>query len=506
MNVSFKGGSRRVKIHRLIPAFVLCLLASPVCALAQTTAPNCTAATLTGSRALTLTGRDVNASAVLTKTFQAVGTASFDGIGAVTLTLTVNTNIAQGVAQTWSGVYTLASSCVGTLTTTSGDSATFTLIAYGTGGGFSITGQDGTYALTGNGSTQPAACVTASVSGAYAFSGNGFAFSGGAVTGVNSLSGLFQFDGRGTVAGSWSVATSGTSIADTVTGHYAVTAQCTGTGTLTDPSGVTWALSFTVTSADAASFVLDIANTSTAFLVNGHSTFTNPGLSVTSAASGSSSATPPGSIFALYGTALVTGSTQANNLPLPTTLLSTSVTVNGEAVPLFYMSSGQINAQMPWDVQPGLATVVVTAGTGGTAESNSVAVTVPATATPETFVYGSNRAVVQNSDFSENSSSNPSKIGSTVVAYFDGGGPVMAAGPLVSGKASPNGLSPVTGTPVVVTVNGVAATVTYIGLTPTLVGCYQVNFVVPQVATGDRTLVISVAGFASVGAVMSVSN
>ncbi len=349
-------------------------------------------------------------------------------------------------------------------------------------------------------------CVTASVSGAYTFSGNGFAFSGGAVAGVNSVSGLFQFDGRGTITGNWSVATSGIAAADTVTGHYAVTAQCAGSGTLTDPSGVTWALSFVVTAADAANFAMDIANSTTAFLVNGHSTFTNPGVIRHERGERIGGRYSPGSIFALYGAALVTGSTQANNLPLPTTLLSTSVTVNGEAVPLFYMSSGQINAQMPWDVQPGVATVVVTSGTGGTAQSNSVAVTVPPTATPETFVYGSNRAVVQNSDFTENSSSNPSKIGSTVVAYFDGGGPVMAAGPLVSGKASPNGLSRVTGIPVVVTVNGVAATVTYIGLTPTLVGCYQVNFVVPQVATGDRTLVISIGGFASAGALMSVTN
>src|ERR1700677_739501 len=35
-----------------------------------------------GIPGLTLTGRDVNASAVLSRTFQAVGTASFDGVGA----------------------------------------------------------------------------------------------------------------------------------------------------------------------------------------------------------------------------------------------------------------------------------------------------------------------------------------------------------------------------------------------------------------------------------------
>jgi uncharacterized protein (TIGR03437 family) len=479
------------------------ILAMPFGATAQTTTPTCSAATLKGSLALTMTGRDLNASAALNKTFQAVGSASFDGVSAVTLTLAVNTNVSQGLTQAWSGTYTLAPSCVGTLTTSIGDSAAFTLIAYNQGTGFSITGQDGTYALTGSGSPQPAACITGSLSGSYVFSGNGFALSGGSVTGVNSLSGLFQFDGRGAMTGTWNLATNGASTADTVTGHYSVTSQCQASGTVTDPAGASWALNFTFTAANAADFALNIANPTAAFSVNGHSTMTNPGLSVTSAASGASGATPPGSIFALYGSGLATGSTQANVLPLPTSLLSTTVTVNGEAAPLFYMSSGQINAQMPWDIQPGIASVVVSAGSS---MSNTVAVKVPASGTPGMFLYGSNRAVVQNADFSLNSASAPAHVGDTVVGYFTGGGPVKAAGPLVSGMASPSGLSPVTGTPAAVTVAGVAATVVYMGLTPTLVGLYQVNFVVPKVTAGDRIMAISIAGSTSSGALITVAN
>jgi len=476
---------------------------APNAILAQVTAPSCSPATLLGSHTVTLTGRDLNASTALSKTFQAVGSAAFDGIGAVTLTLVANTNVVQGAAQTWSGTYTLASTCVGSLSVTTGDSAAFTLIAYSKGSGFSITGQDGTYALTGTGNPEPASCILSSLSGAYTFSGNGFAFSGGSVTGVNSLSGLFQFDGRGGLTGSWSLATSGAVSPDTLTGHYSITPQCQASGTVTDPAGTSWALNLVLTSVNPANFTVDIANAASAFAVNGHSTFTYPGLSVTSAASGDASAVPPGSIFALYGSGLASGSTQANALPLPVSLLSTAIAVNGEAAPLFYMSSGQINAQMPWDVNPGLATVVVSTASG---MSNTVAVTVPGGATPGLFLYGSNRAVVQNADFSVNSAAAPARVGETVVGYFTGGGPVNAAGPLMSGTGSPSGLSPVTGTPVLVTVAGVTAKVTYIGLTPTLVGLYQVNFVVPQVAAGDRTLVVSIGGVASAGALISVSN
>ncbi len=487
----------------LIAACLFCGVWAPNAIRAQVTPTSCSPATLLGSRAVTLTGRDLNASAALSKTFQAVGSASFDGVGTVTLTLVANTNAAQGMAQTWSGTYTLASTCIGSLTVTTGDSATFALIAYNKGSGFSIVGQDGAYALTGSGSPQPASCILSSLSGAYTFSGNGFAFSGGAVAGVNSLSGLFQFDGRGGLTGNWSLATSGAVSPDTFTGHYSITPQCQASGTVTDPAGSSWALNLVLTSANPANFAVDIANATSAFEVNGHSTFTYPGLSVTSAASGASAASPPGSIFALYGNGLASGSTQANALPLPVSLLSTAVTVNGEAAPLFYMSSGQINAQMPWDVKPGLASVVVS---NAGSMSNTVAVTIPGGATPGIFLYGSNRAVVQNANFSVNSAAAPARVGETVVGYFTGGGPVNAAGPLVTGMGSPNGLSPVTGTPVSVTVAGVAAKVTYIGLTPTLVGLYQVNFVVPQVAAGDRTFAISIGGVASAGALISVSN
>ena len=174
-------------------------------------------------------------------------------------------------------------------------------------------------------------------------------------------------------------------------------------------------------------------------------------------------------------------------------------------MPLFYASPTQINAQMPLDIKPGLASVVVTTGIQS---SNAAAIVVPAGPTPGIFLIGgtTNRAVLQNPDFSVNSSTSPAHIGDTVVGYFTGGGAVNPAGPLVTGAGSPGGLSPVTGTPVSVTVAGVPATVNYIGLTPTLVGVYQVNFVIPQVAPGDDNLVVSIAGGTSPAAVITVAN
>jgi uncharacterized protein (TIGR03437 family) len=133
-------------------------------------------------------------------------------------------------------------------------------------------------------------------------------------------------------------------------------------------------------------------------------------------------------------------------------------------------------------------------------------VTVPATAVPGIFLYNANRAVVQNPDFSVNSPTTPAHVGDTMMGYLTGGGPVQAAGPWLTGHPSPaNGPSPVTEN-YSVTVGGVAAVVNYIGLAPTLIGVYQVNFVIPKVAAGDRGLVVTINGTASNSGLINVAN
>jgi uncharacterized protein (TIGR03437 family) len=170
---------------------------------------------------------------------------------------------------------------------------------------------------------------------------------------------------------------------------------------------------------------------------------------------------------------------------------------------MFYVSPTQINAEMPVDVTPGLATVIVK---NGASTSNAVAVNVPASGTPGIVAYnGGTRAVVVNQDQSVNSSTSPAKVGDIVVAYFTGGGPVQTTAPLVTGARAPGTLSPVTGT-YSITVNGKDATVNYIGLTPLSIGLYQANFKIPQVVAGDHPLVITISGQASNRPLITVTN
>jgi len=494
-----------MKINLNLASFLLVI---PFALHAQTTPVTCTAATVSGTHSLTMTGRNVSSTAVFSQVYNSVGTATFDGVGAVTLNLTTNTNQSAGVTQKLSGTYTLPTNCLGTLTITTGGTATFILIPYNSGLDFTITGQDATYSYTGTGTPQPAACVTATLSGAYAFTGNGYSLSSGAITGVNTVSGLLNFDGSGNVTGSWSIATNGSAAPDTITGHYSVAAPgCVASATITDPNNAAYTLTFTMTTAAGADFAVDGTTSTNMFSGNGHSTFTNPGLAVEEAA-GSSLGTPPGSLFSVYGFGLSNGTNQTTAAVWPFTLNNAKVMVNGESAPIYYVNNsalgaeGLINAQMPLDIQPGVATVVVT---NGTAVSNSVAITVPPAAVPAVFVNGNNHAVAQNFPaYTLNSSTIPAKAGSVVVVYFTGGGAVQGGSSLVTGHGTPASQFPVTAN-ATATVGGVNASLDYVGLTPTLVGVYQAVIVIPNVAAGEHNLVITIGGVASNTTVISTN-
>jgi uncharacterized protein (TIGR03437 family) len=504
-----------LSLNSASPAFALAIATAQAisdgsgAATQVSTTTGCSAAMLTGTYYMVLTGR-VTTSGALSKLLASNGAATFDGQSKVTFNLTsnaVNGSQAFGTAVTYSGTYSVQSSCLGTINLTSGDTATMQLVAYsinattGRANAFAMVGTDATYALTGGGSAQPAACATSTLSGTWSFSGTANSLAGSSITGVVDLAGTLQFDGQGAVSGNWTEASNTGQTSVSASGTYTVTGACVGTLTLSDTASNKYASTVSIYGVDAADFEWVMTDPQILFSGNGRSAFVNPGESVDNAASFNFNQTPAGSVFSIFGSNLATKS-DAPNLPLPTLALTTSVTVNGELCPLFYVSPTQINAQMPEDVKAGLATVIVK---NGSSTSNAVAVTIPATGTPGIVVYGVNRAVVVNSDnVTVNSPTAPAKVGDEVTVYFTGGGPVNAAGPLTTGGLSPNGLSPLS-EPYTVTLSGTAATVEYIGLTPQGIGLYQANFVVPKVATGDHPLVITISGQASNNPVIAVT-
>jgi uncharacterized protein (TIGR03437 family) len=465
----------------------------------------CSVSSLNGAYSLVLSGRGISGAGTFAGSYQGIGTATFDGQGNVTLAGTDNTNLAQGKAFSYTGTYSVPSNCSGTLTITTTSAATFTLLVWNSGDSFVITGSDATYAYSGSGgNARPPACATASISGEYTFTATGFTLSGTTQTGAEDEAGVLQFDGQGNVTAMLTDAQGGgAAVTTTASGTYTVSPGCIAPATLASSSGQADALNFVIAGIHGES--LDLLAASSGFIRTGgaHSAFTNPSQSIGNVASYAYSYTPAGSVFALFGQNLATRSAGAVATTLPTQLLSTTVTVNSELAPLFYVDAGQIDAQMPWDIPGGaVASVIVT---NGTSASNAAAVYVPAGGTPGISVYGNDRAVVINANGSVNSGSDAAKVGDEVVVYFTGGGPVQAAGKLTTGGPAPGGLSPVTGDNSI-SVGAVPATVVYMGLTPGSIGLYQANFYVPQLAKGSYLVVITIAGQASNSPAMTVSN
>jgi uncharacterized protein (TIGR03437 family) len=188
----------------------------------------------------------------------------------------------------------------------------------------------------------------------------------------------------------------------------------------------------------------------------------------------------PGSIVSVFGRNLATGALGAANLPLPTSLAGATLTIAGMDVPLFYSSDGQINAQLPFELAPNTRYQAVV--------KISDAITVPETITvaaarPGIFTTsqdGKGQGVIMDVNNRLVDSANPAKAGDVVVVYCTGLG---ATNPAVrSGEPAPAPPSPLARavTPVTVTIGGQPATVQFAGLTPGLVGLYQVNVQIPS--------------------------
>jgi uncharacterized protein (TIGR03437 family) len=208
----------------------------------------------------------------------------------------------------------------------------------------------------------------------------------------------------------------------------------------------------------------------------------------------------PGSLVSIFGSNLSSGTASAGAIPLSVTLGGVSVIFNGIAAPLLYVSAQQINAQLPWEVpSTGAVTVVVTNGTAASAPQ-SVQV---GSFSPGLFAIGA-YAVAVNPDGSlaapigaiPGVPSHPATPGDSLVLWGSGFGAVSP--PAVTGNNSLDTLRTAT-TPPTVTIAGIAAPVTFAGLSPQFVGVYQINVTMPstQPSAGSAQIQIQAGGVAS---------
>jgi uncharacterized protein (TIGR03437 family) len=192
----------------------------------------------------------------------------------------------------------------------------------------------------------------------------------------------------------------------------------------------------------------------------------------------------PGSLVSVFGQGFAdTDNAAAPGSPLPTTLGGVSVLINGIPAPLLFVSSFQVNLQVPWEIAPGKALVTVASkGVYSRALSASVGRAAPAL------------LAVAHADGIQVSPERPAGPGETLQVFATGLGPVT--GGAVTGQPAPADplIAPIESPSVMI--GGLSAEVVSSGLAAGLIGVFQINTVVPEgMGEGSMTLLtVAVTG------------
>ena len=208
----------------------------------------------------------------------------------------------------------------------------------------------------------------------------------------------------------------------------------------------------------------------------------------------------PGELISIYGIGL-SSVTLANGL-FPFTLGGVQVTVNGRPAPIFSVSPTQVSAVVPFGTTESVASIQISSnGTLSNIVTSFVNKTSPGVFTIPSGGIGS--AAALHSDNSLVTSAHPAQIGETIAVYVTGLGAVT---PTVSdGAPGPSDPLSSTSNTITVTIGGVTATTTFVGLAPGLVGLYQINFQVPTgVASGNALMTLSGPDFVTSQAVLPI--
>jgi uncharacterized protein (TIGR03437 family) len=233
----------------------------------------------------------------------------------------------------------------------------------------------------------------------------------------------------------------------------------------------------------------------------------------------------PGEVVTLFGTGIATTDASLTGLPFPTTMGNVQVKIGdtSSAAPVnapIYSVCASCNPQQISFVIPyvsnstGYITFQVV---NNNSPSNTVTGYLGATS-PGVFTQKADGisagAIQHGADFSLVTSANPAKAGETVVAYCTGLGAVSPA--VTAGSAAPSSPAAQVGPGLVgISIIDSAgnyfalpdASVTFAGLTPTVGGLYQINFVMPSgMASGTASLEVDTFYSASGGSYFDAAN
>lgn len=204
----------------------------------------------------------------------------------------------------------------------------------------------------------------------------------------------------------------------------------------------------------------------------------------------------PGAILSVFGSQLSSSTEAASSVPLPISMAGVAATVNGVAAPLYYVSPGQLNIQIPYETAAN-STVTLSVNNNGQVSSKTFTV---ATAAPGIFFNYQNGLIVPTGSTTR---------GQIITLFITGAGTVTPAIPTGAAPASGTAIAslPRPSQTTTITVGGVTAASEFIGIPVGLVGVTQINFQVPSsIGIGTQPVVVTTGGVSSPAAQLSVTN
>lgn len=187
----------------------------------------------------------------------------------------------------------------------------------------------------------------------------------------------------------------------------------------------------------------------------------------------------PGGLISIFGQNLSPVNLASSQTPLPTALGESCLTVNGIGVPVLFVSSEQINAQLPFQIDGNVTMILRTPGGIGNNYNLQILPTAPSIfrtgqAGPDTNIP----TVVREKNGELVTLSNPIHPEDTITIFLTGMGNTFPA--LEAGVPAPSDPLSMAIVPSVVDIAGVQLQVTYGGLSPGQIGVYQINAYVPR--------------------------
>ena len=165
--------------------------------------------------------------------------------------------------------------------------------------------------------------------------------------------------------------------------------------------------------------------------------------------------------------------------------------IGGVPAPILFVSPGQVNVQVPFELTPGQPYQVIVSTRGGLSPPDEIYLS---SVSPGMAEIPGGQVIAQHIDAKGTlvSESAPAGPGELIVIYLVGLG--LTDSPVRSGEASPSSPPANAAAMPSVTIDGEIVKLLFAGLTPGLVGLYQLDVQVPQDAKdGDLSLQISQA-------------